>query len=167
MEQSRRLDDWLAAARLDLSEREPDQIAEQQLLTRVREMRALQSVAATCLASSPPLENRRAYRFRLLGWWRAGALASVMTLAVVLTAVLLPQSRSPSGDATVRTPFLALVASEALAAEPSALIVSSEVPGSTLSEYGLPVDPARIDQPIRAEFLLSPTGLLLAVRFAE
>jgi hypothetical protein len=166
MEQTRRLDDWLAAARLDLSEREPDQIAEQQLLTRVREMRALQSVAATRLASSPPLENRRANRFRLSGWWRAAALASVMTLAVVLTVVLLPQS-PPSGDATVRTPFLALVASEALAAEPSALIVSSEVPGSTLSEYGLPVDPARIDQPIRAEFLLSPTGLLLAVRFAE
>lgn len=168
MEQSsRRLDEWLAAARLDLSEREPDQIAEQQLLTRVREMRALQSVAATRLASSPPLEDKLVNRFRLSGWWRAAALASVMTLVVVLTVILLPQSPSPSGDATVRTPFLALVASEALAAEPSALIVSSEVPGSTLSEYGLPVDPARIDQPIRAEFLLSPTGLLLAVRFAE
>ena len=168
MEQSsRRLDKWLAAARLDLSEREPDQIAEQQLLTRVREMRALQSVAATRLASSPPLEDKLVNRFRLSGWWRAAALASVMTLVVVLTVILLPQSPSPSGDATVRTPFLALVASEALAAEPSALIVSSEVPGSTLSEYGLPVDPARIDQPIRAEFLLSPTGLLLAVRFAE
>ena len=98
--------------------------------------------------------------------WRAAMLASVMTLAVVISvAVLLPQT--PSHHATVRTPFLALVASEALAAEPSALIVSSEVPGSTLSDYGLPVDPARIDQPIRAEFLLSPTGLLLAVRFAE
>ena len=68
---------------------------------------------------------------------------------------------------TVRTPFLALVASEAIAAEPSALIVSSQVAGSTLSDYGLPVDPARIDQPVRAEFLLSPTGLVLAVRFAE
>ena len=167
MEQSRRLDEWLAAARLDLSEREPDRIAEQQLLTRVREMRALQSVAATRLSSSPPLENKPVNRFRLSGWWRAAALASVMTLVVVLTVVLLPQSPIPWGDATVRTPFLALVASEALAAEPSALIVSSEVPGSTLSEYGLPVDPARIDQPIRAEFLLSPTGLLLAVRFAE
>ena len=165
MEQSRRLDDWLAAARLDLSECQPDQIAEQQLLTRVREVRALQSVAATRIAASPPLDRGRVNKRRLMGW-RAAALASVTTLALVIgVSVLLP--RTPSHDATVRTPFLALVASEALAAEPSALIVSSEVPGSTLSDYGLPVDPARIDQPIRAEFLLSPTGLLLAVRFAE
>ena len=165
MEQSRRLDDWLAAARLDLSECQPDQIAEQQLLMRVREMRALQSVAATRVASSPPLDKRRALTRRLMGWG-AAAFAGAMTLAVVMSvAVLLPLT--PSHDATVRTPFLALVASEAIAAEPSALIVSSEVPGSTLSDYGLPVDPARIDQPIRAEFLLSPTGLLLAVRFAE
>ena len=97
---------------------------------------------------------------------RAAALAGSLTLAVAISVlVLLPNA--PPRDATVRTPFLALVTSEAIAAEPSALIVSSEVAGSTLSDYGLPVDPARIDQPVRAEFLLSPTGLLLAVRFAE
>ena len=73
----------------------------------------------------------------------------------------------PQSDETVRTPFLALVASEAIAAEPSAVIVPSQVSGAALSDYGLPVDPARVDQPIRAEFLLSPTGLILAVRFAE
>ena len=165
MEQDRRLDDWLAAARLDLAERQPDQLAEQQMLTRMREMRALQSVAATRLASSPPLDKGLGSWRRLMGW-RAAALAGVMTLAVAVSvAVLMPQA--PSRDSTVRTPFLALVASEAIAAERSALIVSSEVPGSALSDYGLPVDPARIDQPVRAEFLLSPTGLLLAVRFAE
>jgi hypothetical protein len=53
-----------------------------------------------------------------------------------------------------------------MAAEP-AVIVSSQVAAATLSEYGLPVDPARADEPVRAEFLLSPTGLVLAVRFAE
>jgi hypothetical protein len=29
------------------------------------------------------------------------------------------------------------------------------------------MDPARADEVVRAEFLLSPTGLVLAVRFAE
>ena len=165
MEQNRRLDEWLAAARVDLSERQPDQIAEQQLLTRVREMRALQSVADTRIASTPRPDDVRGNWRRFMGW-RAAALAGALTLAVAISvAVLLPEA--PSRSATVRTPFLALVASEAIAAEPSALIVSSEVPGSALSDYGLPVDPARIDQPVRAEFLLSPTGLLLAVRFAE
>ncbi|MGZ8994136.1 MAG: hypothetical protein ACXW16_08985, partial [Burkholderiaceae bacterium] len=60
----------------------------------------------------------------------------------------------------------ALVASDAMAAAP-AVIVSSQVAAATLSEYGLPMDPARADEVVRAEFLLSPTGLVLAVRFAE
>jgi anti-sigma-K factor RskA len=165
MEQNRRLDDWLAAARVDLSEHQPDQLAEQQLLMRVREMRALQSVAATRIAAPASVDRARGSWRRVFGW-RAAALAGVMTLVAALGLFLfLPNV--PIRDATVRTPFLALVASEAIAAESSALIVSSEVPGSALSDYGLPIDPARIDDPVRAEFLLSPTGLLLAVRFAE
>jgi hypothetical protein len=164
MEPNRRLDDWLAAARADLSERQPDQLAEQQLLTRVREMRALQAVAATRIAAPSADSAPRPWR-RVFGR-RAAALAAAMTLVVALSVIVLLPNR-PVHEATVRTPFLALVASEAIAAEPSAVIVASEVPGSALSDYGLPVDPARIDQPVRAEFLLSPTGLLLAVRFAE
>ncbi|HKO68236.1 MAG TPA: hypothetical protein VJU53_10575 [Burkholderiaceae bacterium] len=165
MEQNRRLDDWLAAARADLSERQPDLLAEHQLLTRVREMRALQSVAATRVPAPGPVDKRRG-SWRFVFGARAAGLAAMTVLAVVISlAMLMPNT--PTRDAPVRTPFLALVTSEAIASEPSALIVSSEVPGSTLSDYGLPVDPARIDQPVRAEFLLSPTGLLLAVRFAE
>ena len=87
-------------------------------------------------------------------------------LAIAISALVLAPNQ-PQSDATVRAPFLALVASEAIAAEPSAVIVPSQVSGAALSDYGLPVDPARVDQPIRAEFLLSPTGLILAVRFAE
>jgi anti-sigma-K factor RskA len=165
MEHSKGLDDWLAAARSDLAERAPDLLAEQQLLARVREMRALQSVAATRIGTSPRRVRRTGF-WRRPFTWRGAALAGAATLAIAIgVAVLAPNA--PQRDATVRTPFLALVASEAIAAEPSALIVSSQVSSSTLSDYGLPVDPARIDQPIRAEFLLSPTGLVLAVRFAE
>lgn len=163
MEHGSRLDDWLAAARSELGERAPDLLAEQQLLARVRETRALQSVAATRIDVLP----RRGIGFwRRPFSWRAAALAGTATLAIAISAVVLAPN-APQSDATVRTPFLALVASEAIAAEPSALIVSSQVSGAALSDYGLPVDPARVDQPIRAEFLLSPTGLMLAVRFAE
>jgi hypothetical protein len=165
MEQNERLDDWLAAARAELAVRQPDQLAEQQLLARVREMRALQSVAATRIAASRAADRRPRIWHRLFNV-RTAVLAGAMTLATAV-GVLVLLSNAPPRDATVRTPFLALVTSEAIAAEPSALIVSSEVAASTLSDYGLPVDPARIDRPIRADFLLSPTGLLLAVRFAE
>ncbi len=165
MDEDRRLDHWLAVARAELAKSQPDQLAEQQLLARVREMRALQSVAATRIAASPPVDRSAGIWGRLFNL-RTAALAGALTVAIAIGAVvLLPNA--PPRDAIVRTPFLALVASEAIAAAPSALIVSSEVAGSMLSDYGLPVDPARIDQPVRAEFLLSPTGLLLAVRFAE
>lgn len=163
----RRLDDWLNAARTDLAQCTPDPLEEQRLLARVREMRALQSVAATRIDTVPPARRslRRPTRFTFPQWrWLAAALAGVMALGIGVGAMLLPDA--PRRDAIVRTPFLALVASDAMAAEP-AVIVSSQVTAATLSEYGLPVDPARADEPVRAEFLLSPTGLVLAVRFAE
>lgn len=165
----KRLDDWLSAARTDLAQRPLDPLAEQQLLSRVREMRALQSVAATRVDIVGPERraSRRQPRLAVLAWrgWRTAALAGVTTLVIALAiAMLAPEA--PQRAAEVRTPFLALVASDAMAAEP-AVIVSSQVAAATLSEYGLPVDPARADEPVRAEFLLSPTGLVLAVRFAE
>ena len=166
MEHRSRLDDWLAAARSELAEcGEPDLLAEQQLLARVRETRALQSVAAARTGTLPRRDHRTGFWHRLFSW-RAAALAGAAMLAIAISALVLAPNQ-PQSDATVRTPFLALVASEAIAAEPSAVIVSSQVSGAALSDYGLPVDPARVDQPIRAEFLLSPTGLILAVRFAE
>ena len=158
-----RLDDWLAAARNDVAKRAPDLLAEQQLLARVRELRALQSVAATRAAA--PDRDARA-KWWQPGRWRAAALVGGLVMVIALGIVVLAPN-APERDATVRTPFLALVASEAIAAERSAVIVSSQVSGAVLSDYGLPVDPARIDQPVRAEFLLSPAGLVLAVRFAE
>ena len=82
---------------------------------------------------------------------------SLRFIVIALGFVMLPPEL-PQRDAVVRTPFLALVASEAMAAEP-AVIVSPQVAAATLSEYGLPVDPARADEVVRAEFLLSPTGL--------
>lgn len=166
MEHGSRLDDWLAAARSELAEcGEPDLMAEQQLLARVRETRALQSVAATRIGTLPRRDHRTGFWHRLFSW-RAAALAGAAMLAIAISALVLAPNQ-PQSDATVRTPFLALVASEAIAAEPSAVIVPSQVSGAALSDYGLPVDPERVDQPIRAEFLLSPTGLILAVRFVE
>ena len=166
MEHGSRLDDWLAAARSELAEcGKPDLMAEQQLLARVRETRALQSVAATRVDTLPRRDHRTGFWHRPFSW-HAAALAGAAMLAIAISALVLAPNQ-PQSDATVRTPFLALVASEAIAAEPSAVIVSSQVSGAELSDYGLPVDPERVDQPIRAEFLLSPTGLILAVRFVE
>ncbi len=162
-----KLDAWLTAARSDLAGRQPDLLAEQQLLARVREMRALQSVAATRIVTAPRRDRGTGFWRRPFNW-RAAALAGAALLAITVTVVgLAPDAPPRDSTAAVRTPFLALVASEAIAAERAAVIVPSQVAASSLSDYGLPVDPARIDQTVRAEFLVSPTGLVLAVRFAE
>lgn len=155
------LDDWLAAARADLSQRAPDLLLEQRVLSRVREKIALQSIAETCerLAAPPRRANGRRVFSRFAF---AFAVAVVMVIGV---AVIAPNA--PRRDAVSGRPFFALVASEAMAAESSAQVVASQVSGAALVDYGLPVDPSRVDQPIGAEFLVSPTGMVLAVRFTE
>ena len=167
MEDSDKLDAWLAAARSDLAQREPDLLAEQQLLTRVGEMRALRSVAATQAAPAPKRARHAAFWRRPFGWRSAAFAGGAVAVVIGAIGVNTLTSGPLGGETTARTPFLALVASEAIAAERSAVVVSSQVAASTLHDYGLPVDPARADQPVRAEFLVSPTGLVLAVRFAE
>jgi hypothetical protein len=43
--------------------------------------------------------------------------------------------------------------------------VSTELQGERLSALGLPFDPARAGDSVRAELLLHPSGEVLAVRF--
>lgn len=168
MEDRTRLDEWFAVARDDLSACVPDLMHEQQLLSRVREARALQSVAQ--MRTEPvALRTRRVSAARpFVGWfrWFGPVLAAALAVVLVFAVVVLMPAGSDSA-ASVRTPFLALVTSEAIAAEPSAVIVSSQVSSATLADYGLPLDPARADRLIGAQFLMSPTGTVLAVRFTE
>jgi hypothetical protein len=46
-------------------------------------------------------------------------------------------------------------------------VVAAELPRAALAYYGLPIDPARADQPARAELLMSARGAVLAVRFVQ
>ncbi len=165
MEHNNRLDDWLAAARVDVAGRTPDLLTEQRLLARVREVMALRSIAAT--NAEPQIRRARRIRLPRPGFsWLTPAFAVAVSL-VIAVGILMIGTSAPDDSATERTPFFALVASEAIAAERSALVVSSQVSGAALADYGLPIDPARVDQPVSAEFLMSPAGIVLAVRFTE
>jgi hypothetical protein len=159
-----RMDDWMDAARDDLAQRAPDAIVEAQLLARVRERGALRSVEAAVPVRVAP--KRRPWWLRLsVGVPLAAAAVFVVLLG---TRLLVPPSADPAMAAhEVATPFIALVAGEALAAERAPVVVASQVPRTALADYGLPVDPARADEPVDAEFLMSRTGVVLAVRFRE
>ena len=62
--------------------------------------------------------------------------------------------------------FLPLVPPERWPREAAAAwLVSTELPGERLAALGLPYDPGRAGDSVRAELLLHPSGEVLAVRF--
>ena len=153
---------WLEAARADVARRAPDPMVESQLLGRVRERRALRSMAAV-----RPVPDRRPRPVRRT-WLVIGLPVAFAAVMVVLIATRLLAPVVPDGPAgAVATPFIALVGHEALAAERAPVVVSSQVDRAVLADYGLPVDPARADEPLAAEFLVSRAGVVLAVRFID
>ena len=63
---------------------------------------------------------------------------------------VLPRERWPADTAAGASP---------------AWLVDTELPVERLAALGLPFDPARAGDSVRAEFLVHPSGELLAVRF--
>jgi hypothetical protein len=161
MTNPRGIDEWLAAGRADVARRGPDPMVETGLLARVRERRALHAVAAV-RPRSTPARGGRPWRWLALGVPAAFAAALI---ALGGTRLLAPPAGSAPAEAA--TPFIALVGTDAIAAERAPLVVSSQVSRAVLADYGLPIDPARADQPVDADFLVTRSGIVLAVRFRE
>lgn len=151
------LDAWLAAGRDAVTA--PPAWLEAQLMARLQERRALQAVRqSTSAPQSTPSTPRWP---RVLGWL---ALPTAAMAALLVGSVLL---RPLPPVAPESSPFLALAPLETIAAERGALLVPAHVPRAQLAEYGMPIDPARADEPARAEFLMSRHGVVLAVRFVQ
>lgn len=174
---------WLDAARDDLGAREPPVWLQFQLRERLAERAALSAVRGA--RESPAADAKVAgatWRGAVMRWrpgaprrWLARAAVATTGVALVIgLAVLTPmRSQSVRGDAAVvqaqgeLAPFIALASLDAIAAESGATVVPARLPRTSLVDFGLPVDPARADVPLIAEFLMSPRGVVLAVRFVE
>jgi hypothetical protein len=124
-------------------------------------------IALRWLAAAAP----RHHTWRPRAWVWSGAAACALALAVSLLLLLVwpagptPQAlaeRSSSG-------FVPLVSPErwrqltADAATP-AWLVSTEMPRERLAAIGLPFDPARAAEPVRAELLMHASGDVIALR---
>jgi hypothetical protein len=109
---------------------------------------------------------------RFGGWWTGAAatFASVLLVSVLLLIAVpaprpddatLHQASRPSG-------FLPLVSAQTLtdaADRPAAAwLVETEMPRDRLAALGLPFDPGRAGDSVRAELLMHPSGQVLAVR---
>ena len=155
---------WLAAARADLRARRAPEWIESRLLAAAAEQRTLQALGATTATVG------HAQRAAARPWWRrlwvapalAGSLAFVIGLAFLS---MQPAAIAPAAAAPAQ--FIALTSMETIAAETAPQIVAAQMPRAALAGFGLPVDPARADQPVQTELLMSPRGVVLAVRFVE
>lgn len=105
-----------------------------------------------------------------LAWGLGGTVVAASLLAMVL------DPRVPEVDTTrsVATAFMPVAAPERWSElnEPSrsqraAWVVSTELPRASLAAMGLPYDPSRAGEPVRAELLMHPAGDVLAVRFVN
>lgn len=151
------LDSWLAAARAELARESPPEWIEASLAARRSEHVLLRRLRA----NPPPTQARRVRPS--LWWW---GLPAGLTALLLVGAGLIVLSGAPSTAASRAPAFMALTPLETIAAEPRPLVIASEVPRAQLAALGLPVDPARADLPVRAEFLVSRGGAVLAVRFS-
>ncbi len=124
----------------------------------------LQRVAPARPAAAPA--RRPLWRWTA---WSGGA--AVLAMLVMGSAVLLlvPPAAAPGGaQHAAGGEFMPLVPREDWPAEASpAWLVTSEVPQERLAALGLPYDPTRAAEPVRAELLVHPSGLVLALRLID
>ncbi|MFN0182717.1 MAG: hypothetical protein ACKVQR_02750 [Aquabacterium sp.] len=104
--------------------------------------------------------------------WLAGSGAALCLVALTLSVVLMlsaPPLPAPPGAAAPASGFLPVVSAQRLAELAAAdvgpsWVVPGEWPRERLAAFGLPYDPARAGETVRAELLVHASGDVLAVR---
>ena len=145
---------------------EPPTGLEAMLLARFGELRAQERAAADApVAATKPAPWSGWQRVRSLTRLHpafAGALSFCVVMAFAAPWWLQWMTATPEST----TPFM-------LVSEPSggqlnvAQMVRVSVAREAMLDFGIPVPPQTLQEPVRAEMLLGPRGEMLAVRFIE
>jgi hypothetical protein len=102
--------------------------------------------------------------------WIAWPLALAATLAIVsilVRSLVAPEVEADTVPASVRAAFTPVVPIEEIEGTGDAVVVPARVQRMTLTQLGLPVDPARADDAVDTELLVRRDGALLAYRFVN
>lgn len=128
-------------------------------------------------AAMPRPPSARAMRRRRpwLAWTGGGLAFATLAVATLMLAVApLPQDGVIAQRPAVATPFLPVAGAERWPQRlreardnGPAWVVPTELPRESLAAMGLPYDPARVGEPVRAELLVHASGDVLAVRFVR
>lgn len=115
-------------------------------------------------ALAPPAAARRPRR-AVWVWSGAGAFAMVLLGSALL--VLRPAAPLMVDDGLRFGAFIRVAPDDHWpAGDTTAWLVRTELPGERLAALGLPYDPTRAGDSVRADLLMHPSGEVLAVRFA-
>jgi hypothetical protein len=163
-----------------------------ELRSLLRSVDASQSGAPARVEAALLREHRRRHRRR---WW--AYLAPVPVAAAVVLAVLpgeappapvrpaapaapafayvVPEKRLPMPAKAVPAPrvatpteeFVPLFAGSGLLPLEGAQVVRVAIPRSALAPAGFPVNPARLEERVRADVLLGQDGLIRGIRFVR
>jgi hypothetical protein len=153
----------------------PPPRVEQDVLAAFDAARRQGATAAAGPSDAPPVAALRPRRGWRISWPHAGALAALacaLVLSVLLALGPPPEHLDVARSAAARAdPFVALVPAHRLAASAAqptqAWVVTAELPQERLAALGLPYDPARAGERVRAQLLVRTSGEVLAVRFVE
>ena len=151
------------AARV-LDTQRPSPALREALLQRLQ-----QAPVAPPLMPTPMPATRGAPR-RCLRWtaWSGGAAVAAMLLLGSVVLVLAPPPLPGTAAAGMGSEFMPLVPREDWPEDTSpAWLVASDLPQERLAALGLPYDPTRAADRVRAELLVHPSGLVLARRLID
>ena len=104
--------------------------------------------------------------------WPLALAAAVGVLSFVVRSLPpsddpAPSSRASAASDAERHAFTPVVSADELRAVGEAVVVPARVPRLTLAQFGLPIDPGRVDDAVDAELLVRRDGALLAYRFVN
>lgn len=144
------LDDGLRDLRLALAETTPPASVDRSIA---------QAVAKTRRRRAPKAFDR---------WlvWPLALAASIFAISFIARNTP-PEELVPVAGAQEAGAFLPLVPGDEIARASDAYVLATRLPRPALAQLGLPVDPARVDQPVDAELLVRPDGAVLAFRFVN
>lgn len=151
-------------ARATYRAEEPPVELEATLLARFGELRGQERPVVAVVATVKPARSgwQRVLSLTRLHPAFAGALSFVVVMAFAAPLWLQWMTATPEST----TPFM-------LVSEPSggqlnvAQMVRVSVAREAMLDFGIPVPPQKLQEPVRAEMLLGPRGEMLAVRFIE
>lgn len=102
--------------------------------------------------------------------WLAPGIGLAASISMAAWMVLMPAHRdapNTAGAVVADAPFFALQSLEQIASEPAPTLVETQVPRMWLASYGMPINPETAAETIRAQVLVSATGMPLALRFSD